>query len=61
VVYKSAKDYPEKLRRVVYGDPATKKKYLFLTNDLEAPALTIAGFTATDGASSCSSSGSSST
>ena len=42
VVYKSAKDYPEKLRRVVYVDPETKKKYVFLTNDMEASALTIA-------------------
>ena len=41
-VYKSAKVYPEQLRKVVYLDPETGKVYIFLTNDLESDALTIA-------------------
>ena len=43
VVAKSAKDYPERLRRVVWVDAETKKKYVFLTNDLKSPAPVIAG------------------
>ena len=42
VIYKSSKDYPEKLRRVVWVDSETKTEYVFLTNDLESPAPTIA-------------------
>ena len=42
VIYKSSKDYPEKLRRVVWIDSETKTEYVFLTNDLESPAPTIA-------------------
>lgn len=41
-VYKSAKVYPEQLRKVVYLDPETGKVYIFLTNDLESDVLTIA-------------------
>ncbi len=41
-IYKSSKDYPEKLRRVVYVDDESKTEYVFLTNDLKAPSLTIA-------------------
>ena len=42
VIYKSSKDYPERLRRVVWIDSETKTEYVFLTNDLESPAPTIA-------------------
>ena len=41
-VYKSAKVYPEKLRRVVYQDEETGVIYTYLTNDLESSALVIA-------------------
>lgn len=41
-VYKSAKIYPEELRRVVYVDVQTQIEYVFLTNDLKASATTIA-------------------
>ena len=36
------KDYPEKLRRVRYFDTVTKKRLVFLTNNFELPAITIA-------------------
>ena len=38
----SRRDYPEPLRRIVYVDPETGKRYVFLTNHFELPALTIA-------------------
>ena len=41
-VYKSAKVYPEEIRKIVYCDPETGKEYIFLTNDFESDALTIA-------------------
>ena len=41
-VYKSAKVYPDEIRIVVYVDPETDKVYIFLTNDFESDALTIA-------------------
>ena len=41
-VQKSSKDYPEKLRRVVYFDEETGKRLIFLTNNFELPALTVA-------------------
>ena len=41
-VYKSAKDYPEKLRKVVCIDPEDGTRYIFLTNNLTASAETIA-------------------
>ena len=41
-VYKSAKDYPEKLRKVVCVDPEDGTRYIFLTNNLTASAETIA-------------------
>ena len=41
-VYKSAKVYPEEIRKIVYVDPETEKVYIFLTNDFESDALTIA-------------------
>jgi len=36
------KDYPEKLRRIRYFDTVTKKRLVFLTNNFELPAITIA-------------------
>ncbi len=36
------KDYPEKLRRIRYVDAETNKRFIFLTNNLVLPALTIA-------------------
>lgn len=41
-VYKSAKDYPEKLRKVVCIDQEDGTRYIFLTNNLTASAETIA-------------------
>ena len=40
--YYSAKDYPEKLRRVRYFDAETGKRLSFLTNNFILPPLTIA-------------------
>jgi transposase len=34
-------DYPEKLRRVKFYDAETDKRFVFLTNNFEFPALTI--------------------
>jgi len=39
---KTAKDYPEPLRRISYRDPETGKHLVFLTNNFVLPALTIA-------------------
>lgn len=36
------KDYPEKLRRIRYFDSATKKRLVFITNNFDLPAITIA-------------------
>jgi transposase len=36
------KDYPEKLRRIRYFDSTTKKRLVFLTNNFDLPAITIA-------------------
>ena len=41
-VYKSVKDYPEKLRKVICIDPEDGTRYIFLTNNLTASAETIA-------------------
>lgn len=38
----SQKDYPEPMRRIVYRDADTEKRFVFLTNNFELPALTIA-------------------
>ncbi len=38
----SCSDYPEKLRRIVYRDPETKKRLVFLTNNFVLAATTIA-------------------
>jgi len=39
---KTARDYPEPLRRISYRDPETGKHLVFLTNNFVLPALTIA-------------------
>lgn len=41
MVYKSSKDYPDELRKIVYIDPDDGRKYIFLTNNLDAPAELI--------------------
>jgi len=41
-VYKSLKCYPDKLRRVKYHDRETDKILVFLTNNFDIPALTVA-------------------
>jgi hypothetical protein len=38
----SVANYPERLRRVSYRDPETGKMLVFLTNNFDLPALTIA-------------------
>jgi hypothetical protein len=40
--FKSAKAYPEHLRRVRFKDPSSDKTLVFLTNNTALPALTIA-------------------
>ena len=34
--------YPDPLRRISYSDPETAKRFVFLTNNFDLPALTIA-------------------
>jgi len=41
-VQNSARDYPDKLRRVRYYDAETDKSLVFLTNNFLLPAVTIA-------------------
>ena len=41
-IKKSAKEYPEKLRRIKYYDSKNEKQLIFLTNNFILPALTIA-------------------
>jgi len=36
------KEYPEKLRRIVYFDDNTQDEFTFITNNFHLPALTIA-------------------
>jgi hypothetical protein len=38
---RSKKDYPEVMRRIVYRDAETNKRFIFLTNNFILPALTI--------------------
>ncbi|MHB1155663.1 MAG: IS4 family transposase, partial [Phycisphaerales bacterium] len=38
----SSRDYPQPLRRIRYIDPDTGKRFVFLTNHFDLPALTIA-------------------
>jgi transposase len=40
--YYAHKSYPEKLRRIRYFDSVTNKRLVFLTNNFDLPALTIA-------------------
>lgn len=40
--YQAAKDYPDKLRRVKYFDAETNRYYVFLTNNFNVDAKTIA-------------------
>ena len=40
-VYKSSKDYPIPLRRVIYYDEGQDREFVFLTNDFELPVLII--------------------
>lgn len=40
--YQAARKYPEKLRRIKYFDKETKKYFIFLTNDFNIEAETIA-------------------
>ena len=42
VTFYAAQNYPEPLRRVVFVDEKTGKRYVFLTNNFLLPALTIA-------------------
>ena len=42
VVYKSSKNYPSSLRRVLYFDEEQNRKFVFLTNNFDLPALTVA-------------------
>jgi hypothetical protein len=39
---KTSKLYPDSLRRVVYRDPKTGRRLVFLSNNFDLPALTIA-------------------
>ena len=40
--YYPAKNYPEALRRIRFYDTSTQKRFVFLTNNFELPAATIA-------------------
>ena len=40
--YQTARFYPDKLRRVSYYDAETDRHYVFLTNDFDLPAETVA-------------------
>ena len=42
--YKSSKEYPEELRKVIVLDPDNGTKYIFLTNNMEASPLLISEF-----------------
>jgi IS4 transposase len=41
-VYKSSKEYPVPLRRVVFYDEEQDREFVFLTNNFESPALIVA-------------------
>jgi hypothetical protein len=40
--YYPSRDYPEKLRRIKYNDPETKKEFIFLTNNMDLEPTEIA-------------------
>ena len=42
--YKSSKEYPEELRKVIVLDPDDGTRYIFLTNNMEASPLLISEF-----------------
>lgn len=42
IVYKSSKEYPVPLRRIVFYDEEQDREFVFLTNNFELPALIIA-------------------
>ena len=46
---KSAKDYPETMRRIKYADPETGKLFVFLTNNFLLPAEVVHSFIKADG------------
>ena len=39
---RSRDDYPDVMRRIVYSDAETRKRFVFLTNNFTLPPLTIA-------------------
>jgi hypothetical protein len=41
MVYKSSKDYPEEIRKLIVEDPEDGTRYIFLTNNLDASAELI--------------------
>lgn len=41
-MYKSSKEYPVPLRRVVFYDEEQDREFVFLTNNFESPALIVA-------------------
>ena len=43
-VYKSSREYPEELRKVIVLDPEDGTKYIFLTNNMDASPLLISEF-----------------
>lgn len=58
---RSIEHYPDRFRRVSYKDPESGKALVFLTNNFDLPALTIAQLYKSRWRSSCSSNGSSRT
>jgi len=58
---KTSLQYPVPLRRISYHDADTNKRFVFLTNNFQLPALTIRSFTSAAGKWNYSSSGSSKT
>ena len=56
-VYKSSKDYPDELRKLIVEDPESGTRYIFLTNNLDASAELISRYTEIDGVWSCFSNG----
>ncbi len=41
MVYKSSKDYPEELRKLIVEDPEDGTRYILLTNNFDASASLI--------------------
>lgn len=57
MVFKSSKDYPEELRKLIVENPEDGARYIFMTNNLDAPAELISLLIETDGVLNCSSNG----